>query len=466
MFAEEMFAEDAVRLGALGVKMAVASAVESANRMRTGAARLLPGAILALNCLLASAAGTFAHAAECPGNPDALGTSRVLVVDPTEHPRVGTMQYGQTLPLKDHEVVLTFDDGPLPAKSNKVLEALAAQCVKATFFTIGKMATAYPEGVRKLREAGHTIGTHSESHPLSFNRMPVEQAKQQINDGIAHTAAALGDPNAVAPFFRIPGLLRADGVEEYLASRGIMTWSADFPADDWRHITSAQVLHLALSRLEAKGKGILLLHDIQARTAAMLPTLLRELKSRGYHIVHVVPATPDLPKTATEPRDWLMHPDAAVASAWPAVPQFAYAQTAALAAPDVINATHVLAAPQLELSAIGSRGRTERIARRFAADTVPLPPEPLWPRPTVGPVSLGADGLPAPDQTIFNLQGAEPRLAASRNQHAQLDQRRDGAMAERREAMASPAAPALRRRLPGSSPMLPGGLQRGRLAPG
>src|SRR5271169_1799331 len=95
-----------------------------------------------------------AAAADCPGHPDAIGTSRTLVVDPREHPRIGTMQYPETLPLQDHEVVLTFDDGPLPRNSDQILEILASQCVKATFFTIGKMAQAYPENVRKLRDAG------------------------------------------------------------------------------------------------------------------------------------------------------------------------------------------------------------------------------------------------------------------------------------------------------------------------
>ena len=63
----------------------------------------------------------------------------------------------------------------------------------------------------------------------------------------------------------------------------------------------------ALQGIEANGKGILLLHDIQAKTVEALPDLLRELKRRGYHIVHVVPATPDQPKTATMPGQWIMH---------------------------------------------------------------------------------------------------------------------------------------------------------------
>src|SRR6202000_704370 len=132
-----------------------------------------------------------AAAADCPGNPDALGTSRTLVVDPRAHPLIGTMQYRETLPLRDHEVVLTFDDGPLPRNSDQILAILAAQCIKATFFEIGQQAHAFPDGVRKLRDAGHTIGTHTQNHPLTMNRMPIERAKAEIDGGIASVKAAL-----------------------------------------------------------------------------------------------------------------------------------------------------------------------------------------------------------------------------------------------------------------------------------
>lgn len=218
------------------------------------------------------------------------------------------MQYQETLPLRDHEVVLTFDDGPLPPHSLQVLDILARECVKATFFTIGRMAHNYPQHLRRVLAAGHSIGTHSQNHPLSMNRMPIERARQEIDDGIASATAALGDSASLAPFMRIPGLLRSKDIEDYLASKGVQLWSADFPADDWRHISAERVYQLAISRIEAKGKGILLLHDIQGRTVAALPRILRTLKERGYRIVHVVPATPDQPKTATEPQDWRMHP--------------------------------------------------------------------------------------------------------------------------------------------------------------
>ena len=140
----------------------------------------------------------------------------------------------ETLPLADGEVVLTFDDGPLPRYSNQILEILASQCVKATFFLVGRQAQANPEGVRKVRDAGHTVATHSQNHPTSMHRLPIERARQEIDEGIASVSAALGDGSAPAPFFRIPGLARADGIEEYAASKGAQIWSADFPADDWR----------------------------------------------------------------------------------------------------------------------------------------------------------------------------------------------------------------------------------------
>src|SRR5580704_2800162 len=130
-----------------------------------------------------------AQAQNCSGNPEALGTTRVLAIDPREYPRVGAMDHAVALPLSDKEVVLTFDDGPVPRYSNQILDILAAQCVKATFFLVGEMARAHPS--------------------------------------------------------------------------------------------------------KARGKGILLLHDIHPATVAALPGLLKELRQRDFHIVHVVPTSVD-----------------------------------------------------------------------------------------------------------------------------------------------------------------------------
>jgi peptidoglycan/xylan/chitin deacetylase (PgdA/CDA1 family) len=351
---------------------------------------LLPGL---LGCLAAQTA----TAADCPGHPDAIGTSRTLVVDPREHPRIGTMQYPETLPLEDHEVVLTFDDGPLPRNSDQILQILADQCVKATFFTIGKMAKAYPENVRKLRDAGHTIGTHSWDHPLTMNRMPVERVRQQIDDGIAAVSAALGDTTALAPFFRIPGLARAQDVEDYAASLGIQIWSADFLADDWRHISSSRVYELAINRLENYGRGILLLHDIQARTVAALPRILAEMKARGYRIVHVVPATLQDPATPTEPQQWQLHPPSenVAISHWPKIPAFAVASAEMLPAPSRsdLDWPDGLPMPPAEPFDVATRGRG-----------VPVPREAPWPRESPPAPDSAATVLPAPAQDVFEMQ--------------------------------------------------------------
>jgi peptidoglycan/xylan/chitin deacetylase (PgdA/CDA1 family) len=230
-----------------------------------------------------------ARAADCASNPNALGTSRVLTIDPREFPRIGTVQYSHSLPLEDKEVVLTFDDGPMPPYTNRVLDVLAEHCVKANYFLVGRMARGYPDLARRILAEGHTVGTHSENHLLGFDHAPLDTVKNEVEQGIVSVIGVVGKNNAATSFFRIPGFLRRHEVETYLQSRHLTTWSADVVADDWRHINASEVVRRAIARLDEKGKGILLLHDIQPATALALPELLRELKTKGYRIVHVVP---------------------------------------------------------------------------------------------------------------------------------------------------------------------------------
>lgn len=351
-----------------------------------------PGlALLAGLCVAAPASA----ASDCPGNPNALGTSRTLVVDPREHPRIGTMQYAETLPLADKEVVLTFDDGPIPRHSNAILDILAAECVKATFFVVGMMAQQHPDGVRRLRAEGHTVGTHTQHHPMGMKRMASAAAQAEIDGGIAATTAALGE--APAPFFRIPGLSRAEATEDYATSQGLQVWSADFPADDWRHVTSATVHALAMSRLEAKGKGILLLHDIQARTVEALPAILRDLKAKGYRIVHVVPALHDLPATPTDPQQWRMYPAAATSTRWPAVPGFAFARSETLPIP-AMSQTGLADGGLMLLPT--PFDRVKHLARGAS-----LPRDTPWSQ-QLSPVAIAAGGgaiMPVPGLMVFKL---------------------------------------------------------------
>jgi peptidoglycan-N-acetylglucosamine deacetylase len=238
-------------------------------------------------------------ASECPGNPNALGTSRTIAVSPTEYPRVGLMQYGETVPLNDHEVVLTFDDGPLSPYTSRVLDILKAQCVQATFFIVGQMAKSYPSLLRRVHDDGHSLGTHTQDHHLKLHSL--ERIKQEIDEGIESVDRALGNPSEVAPFFRFPGLIHPVPAEDYLASKRIMVWSADIVADDWRRVSPDQVWKRALLRLEKRGRGILLLHDIRRRTTLALPRLLAALKAQNYHVVHVVPAASSEPQVAPGP---------------------------------------------------------------------------------------------------------------------------------------------------------------------
>src|SRR6476646_11325986 len=281
---------------------------------RCGIKRVLRFIVTLFVCILAGVSVS-ASAETCSGNPDALGTSRVLTINPGEFSLSGTMRYKQTLALGDREVVLTFDDGPLPPYTDIILDTLASQCVKATYFLIGRMAHEYPSIVRRIYNAGHSIGTHTENHPLALQRLPLQRVASEVETGVASVDVALGDPKALSPFFRIPGLARNDAIDNYLASKSLVTWSADVVADDWfRHISAKAIVQRAMRRLEAKGRGILLLHDIHPATATALPMLLHELKTRGFHVVQVV-ATGDRPKFLP---DQVASP-AAEQTAWPTV---------------------------------------------------------------------------------------------------------------------------------------------------
>jgi peptidoglycan/xylan/chitin deacetylase (PgdA/CDA1 family) len=244
--------------------------------------------------IAAAMAWSAAEGAECP-RKDALGTSRVLAVDATTSPRVGLKSFPQSLPLADHEVVLTFDDGPWPGTTPKVLAALAHECVLATFFVIGRTAAAHPEMVRKIAGLGHTIGHHSFGHP-NIKYLKPDAAAAEIDKGIAAVEIALHG-NATTPpgttpgtpFFRFPYFESTPAALDLLQKRGIVVFGADLWASDWNPMAPKAQLKLLIERLQTARKGIILLHDPKAQTAAMLPAFLRYLRDNHYRIVHLVP---------------------------------------------------------------------------------------------------------------------------------------------------------------------------------
>jgi peptidoglycan-N-acetylglucosamine deacetylase len=257
-----------------------------------------------LTCVLLSALFALVSAARpaaaetgpqpCPGNPDALSTSRVITVDAATTPRVGRKHFPDTLPLADKEVVLTFDDGPNPGTTAAVLDALKQECVLATFFLIGRNAAAHPDLAKRELAEGHTVAHHTFSHPLLDHLRP-DTAEADIDRGFAAVDKALYGDSAKqprTPFFRFPGFASTPHLLDRLAVRNIVVFGADLWASDWRPMSSEQELNLVLARLEEARGGIVLFHDTKRQTAAMLPAFLRSLKMQGYRVVHTVAPAP------------------------------------------------------------------------------------------------------------------------------------------------------------------------------
>jgi peptidoglycan/xylan/chitin deacetylase (PgdA/CDA1 family) len=243
----------------------------------------------------AASAGAATPAKGIPpcSNPDALGLSRVVEIDTTGGPAFGTEHFKQYDFLRDKEVVLTFDDGPWPDNTPKVLKALTDNCTKATFFEIGEHATWRPDLSKELAQAGMTIGSHTWSHK-DLARNPyakdIEQAKQEIEMGVSAVHAAVDGP--IAPFFRFPDLQQPPDLIAYLGSRNIATFSTDIDSFDFKIHKPEDVIKSVLTKLQKNGKGIVLMHDFQHATADAMPELLHQLKLAGYKIVAMVPKQP------------------------------------------------------------------------------------------------------------------------------------------------------------------------------
>jgi len=223
-------------------------------------------------------------------NPNALGVERVVQIDTTGGPGFGFEQFKAYDFLRDHEVVLTFDDGPWPGNTERVLKALADQCTKAMFFNIGEHAGWHPELVKKVEAAGHTIGTHTWSHK-DLSKLSEDDAKAEIEKGIAAVSIALGN-KPVAPFFRFPALRNPPEMLKYVGSRNIAVFSTDMDSFDFKMRRPEQVIKSVEAKLEKHGKGIVLMHDFQHATSEAIPVILKWMKDNGFKIVQVVGKTP------------------------------------------------------------------------------------------------------------------------------------------------------------------------------
>jgi len=218
-------------------------------------------------------------------NPDALGIGRTVEIDTTGGPGFGFEHFKELDFLKEKEVVLTFDDGPWLGNTPAVLKALAEECTTGIFFTIGKHATYYPEILKQVYAAGHTIGTHTWSHQALVNKkLSEDQRKEEIEKGFSAVKWALGGV-APAPFFRFPALQHPPEMVTYLGERNIAIFSCDLDSFDFKARSAQQIIDNVMRKLEKNGKGIVLMHDFHKHTAEALPELLKRLKAGGYKVV-------------------------------------------------------------------------------------------------------------------------------------------------------------------------------------
>ncbi|MDZ7824006.1 MAG: polysaccharide deacetylase family protein [Ahrensia sp.] len=183
------------------------------------------------------------------------------------------------------EVVLTFDDGPAPGKTETILKTLDDYGVKATFLMVGSMAKAHPRLARSVAARGHSIGSHTYNH-ANLRTKGFDAAVNDITRGESAIRSA-GVSNI--KFFRFPYLADTGALRSHLASRGTVVLDVDVDSKDYFKVSPASVVNKTMSSLRAQGKGIILMHDLHGRTASALPTLLRRLKDEGYKVVHLAP---------------------------------------------------------------------------------------------------------------------------------------------------------------------------------
>ncbi|MFB6446140.1 polysaccharide deacetylase family protein [Bradyrhizobium tunisiense] len=220
-------------------------------------------------------------------NPNALGVSRVVEIDTTGGPGFGFEHFKQFDFLTEKEVVLTFDDGPWPVNTPTVLKALADECTKGLFFSVGKHATYHPEILKQVLAQGHTVGTHTWSHVnLNSKKMTEQQVKDEVEKGFSAVRFALG--TNPAPFFRFPQLQHNPAMVAYFGTRNVAMFSTEIDSFDFRKgATPEKIVETVMTRLDKLGKGIILMHDFQKNTGLAMPTLLARLKAGGYKVVQM-----------------------------------------------------------------------------------------------------------------------------------------------------------------------------------
>lgn len=188
-------------------------------------------------------------------------------------------------------VLLTFDDGPHPIYTREILAILAHYRVKAIFFQLGQNLGTVIDGHAELTRnediekdilaAGHAIGNHSFTHPF-LPKLDQIQVEQEIDKTQALLNLVIPDDASRTHMFRAPYGARNAMILGEVGERGLRSvlWNVD--SLDWSDPVPESIVHRILQELDHAGHGIILMHDIHAKTVIALPMLLDELIKRGY----------------------------------------------------------------------------------------------------------------------------------------------------------------------------------------
>ncbi|MEU5393368.1 polysaccharide deacetylase family protein [Streptomyces tibetensis] len=200
----------------------------------------------------------------------------------------------ESLRVPDHHLVLTFDDGPDPIWTPKVLDVLKEHDAHAVFFVTGTMASRYPDLVRRMVEEGHEVGLHTFNHPdLSY------QSKKRIDWELSQNQLALSGAAGIrTSLFRPPYSSFADAMDnrswpvtEYIGERGYITVVNNTDSEDWRKPGVAEIVRRATPK---GGKGaIVLMHDSggdRHQTVEALDRMLPGLREQGYEFSNLTEA--------------------------------------------------------------------------------------------------------------------------------------------------------------------------------
>lgn len=189
------------------------------------------------------------------------------------------------LKRKQKVIALTFDDGPWNKTTEKILDILEKNNIKATFFVVGQHLNTRQEIGKKIAEAGHVIGNHTWNHPDQSSKMSQDKIKSEIGRTAELIYKITGRTTTL---FRPPGGVLVNGLVDYAKGRNHTTllWSAD--SVDWYYKSAAEITEKVMKK--ATNGGIVLLHDgggPRDHVVEALPNIIAKLKKQGYEFVTI-----------------------------------------------------------------------------------------------------------------------------------------------------------------------------------